>query len=146
MCVVSLFSDWRVLLATLSTLCAWFSVHSWTRVTEGKLGVRVGSDGGGREKESIDRRPIRVAFAAAADAFFLSRERETETERGKRDDRKVVSGRLLQPAPGPYDHSVDEREHTVDQWKELIYQEVMEYETSHNPATVAQTSESGDSR
>lgn len=35
---------------------------------------------------------------------------------------------LLQPAPGPYDHSVDEREHTVEQWKELIYQEVMEYE------------------
>lgn len=30
------------------------------------------------------------------------------------------------PAPGSYDHSVDEREHTVDQWKELIYQEVME--------------------
>lgn len=38
----------------------------------------------------------------------------------------------LQPAPGPYDHSVDEREHTVDQWKELIYQEVMEYEMTHN--------------
>lgn len=37
----------------------------------------------------------------------------------------------LQPAPGPYDHSVDEREHTVEQWKELIYQEVMEYESSH---------------
>ena len=55
-------------------------------------------------------------------------------------------GGLLQPAPGPYDHSVDEREHTVDQWKELIYQEVMEYETSHNPATVAQTSEGGGSR
>lgn len=35
---------------------------------------------------------------------------------------------LLQPAPGPYDHSVDEREHTVDQWKELIYQEVVDYE------------------
>ncbi|KOC65950.1 Stress-activated protein kinase JNK [Habropoda laboriosa] len=50
------------------------------------------------------------------------------------------------PAPGPYDHSVDEREHTVDQWKELIYQEVMEYETSHNPATVAQTSETAGSR
>ncbi|XP_012250179.1 stress-activated protein kinase JNK isoform X3 [Bombus impatiens] len=55
-------------------------------------------------------------------------------------------GEVNAPAPGPYDHSVDEREHTVDQWKELIYQEVMEYETSHNPATVAQTSESGDSR
>jgi mitogen-activated protein kinase 8/9/10 (c-Jun N-terminal kinase) len=39
---------------------------------------------------------------------------------------------VLQPAPGPYDHSVDEREHTVDQWKELIYQEVMEYEMTHN--------------
>ncbi|XP_076275874.1 mitogen-activated protein kinase dJNK isoform X2 [Rhynchophorus ferrugineus] len=38
------------------------------------------------------------------------------------------------PAPGPYDHSVDEREHTVDQWKELIYQEVMEYESSHGRA------------
>lgn len=32
---------------------------------------------------------------------------------------------MLQPAPGPYDHSVDEREHTVEQWKELIYQEVL---------------------
>ena len=28
------------------------------------------------------------------------------------------------PAPASYDHSVDEREHTVDQWKALIYQEV----------------------
>ena len=27
---------------------------------------------------------------------------------------------------------MDEREHTVDQWKELIYDEVMEYEMSHN--------------
>jgi len=38
---------------------------------------------------------------------------------------------LLQPAPEPYDHSVDEREHTVEQWKELIYEEVMDYE-AHN--------------
>jgi c-Jun N-terminal kinase len=38
---------------------------------------------------------------------------------------------VIQPAPGPYDHSVDEREHTVEQWKELIYQEVMEYEITH---------------
>lgn len=38
----------------------------------------------------------------------------------------------MQPAPGPYDHSVDDREHTVDQWKELIYKEVMEYEMVHN--------------
>lgn len=35
---------------------------------------------------------------------------------------------FFQPAPGPYDHSVDEREHTVEQWKELIYQEVVDYE------------------
>lgn len=34
----------------------------------------------------------------------------------------------VQPAPEPYDHSVDEREHTVEQWKELIYEEVMDYE------------------
>ncbi|KAI8116338.1 Stress-activated protein kinase JNK [Lucilia cuprina] len=33
-----------------------------------------------------------------------------------------------EPAPEPYDHSVDEREHTVEQWKELIYEEVMDYE------------------
>ncbi|XP_054166912.1 stress-activated protein kinase JNK-like [Oppia nitens] len=32
------------------------------------------------------------------------------------------------PAPAPYDHSVDEKEHTVEQWKELIYEEVKEYE------------------
>lgn len=36
------------------------------------------------------------------------------------------------PAPAPYDHSVDEREHTVEQWKELIYKEVLEYEQTHN--------------
>ncbi|GFG29637.1 hypothetical protein Cfor_10457, partial [Coptotermes formosanus] len=40
-------------------------------------------------------------------------------------------GEVNAPAPGPYDHSVDEREHTVEQWKELIYQEVMEYEIAH---------------
>lgn len=39
---------------------------------------------------------------------------------------------IMQPAPGPYDHSVDEREHTVEQWKDLIYQEVMEYEARIN--------------
>lgn len=60
--------------------------------------------------------------------------------------RVVVKRIYFQPAPGPYDHSVDEREHTVDQWKELIYQEVMEYETSHNPTAVAQSSESSGSR
>lgn len=38
-----------------------------------------------------------------------------------------VTEALLQPAPASYDHSVDEREHTVDQWKQLIYQEVREY-------------------
>lgn len=42
-----------------------------------------------------------------------------------------------QPAPGPYDHSVDEREHTVDQWKDLIYKEVMEYEAAHSTPTFA---------
>ncbi|CAG0884161.1 unnamed protein product [Darwinula stevensoni] len=36
------------------------------------------------------------------------------------------------PAPHPYDHSVDEREHSVEEWKELIYKEVMEYESTHN--------------
>ncbi|XP_077298255.1 mitogen-activated protein kinase dJNK isoform X6 [Arctopsyche grandis] len=34
-------------------------------------------------------------------------------------------GEVNAPAPGPYDHSVDEREHTVEQWKQLIYQEFM---------------------
>lgn len=53
---------------------------------------------------------------------------------------------FLQPAPGPYDHSVDEREHTVDQWKELIYQEVMEYETTHNTPAVSQSSDTAGSR
>ncbi|KAH8376572.1 hypothetical protein KR093_000145, partial [Drosophila rubida] len=39
------------------------------------------------------------------------------------------------PAPEPYDHSVDEREHTVEQWKELIYEEVMDYE-AHNTSNI----------
>ena len=39
---------------------------------------------------------------------------------------------ILQPPPGAWDHTVDEREHTVEQWKELIYQEVIDYERKHN--------------
>ena len=39
---------------------------------------------------------------------------------------------FFQPPPGAWDHTVDEREHTVDQWKELIYQEVIDYERTHN--------------
>lgn len=38
----------------------------------------------------------------------------------------------LQPPPGAWDQSVDDREHTVEQWKELIYQEVIDYERTHN--------------
>lgn len=30
-----------------------------------------------------------------------------------------------------YDSSIDERDHTVEQWKELIYREVCEYEATH---------------
>lgn len=40
---------------------------------------------------------------------------------------------VLQPAPLSYDHSVDEREHTVEQWKQLIYQEVVEYAAPQQP-------------
>lgn len=32
------------------------------------------------------------------------------------------------PSPGKYNHSIDEREYTVDQWKELIFAEVIQYE------------------
>lgn len=35
------------------------------------------------------------------------------------------------PPHAPYDHSVDDKEHTVDQWKELIYREVCIYEAVH---------------
>lgn len=49
------------------------------------------------------------------------------------------------PAPAPYDHSVDEKEHTVEEWKELIYQEVLEYEQSHGLITPSPTSDSSDS-
>ena len=45
---------------------------------------------------------------------------------------------LFQPAPGPYDHSVDEREHSVEQWKDLIYEEVMEYELTHGPPATSE--------
>lgn len=30
-----------------------------------------------------------------------------------------------------YDSSIDEREHSVDEWKDLIYKEVREYESTH---------------
>lgn len=30
-----------------------------------------------------------------------------------------------------YDSSIDERDHTVEQWKVLIYQEVCDYEATH---------------
>ncbi len=39
---------------------------------------------------------------------------------------------IFQPGPGAWDHTVDEREHTVEQWKDLIYHEVIDYERTHN--------------
>ena len=36
------------------------------------------------------------------------------------------------PPPGAWDHCVDERDLTVEQWKELIYKEVVDYERTHN--------------
>ena len=54
-------------------------------------------------------------------------------------------GEVNAPAPGPYDHSVDEREHTVDQWKELIYQEVMEcHNTTRFSPPLARSTEEQD--
>ncbi|KAG1687335.1 Stress-activated protein kinase JNK [Nymphon striatum] len=41
------------------------------------------------------------------------------------------------PAPSSYNHTVDEKEHTVEQWKDLIYKEVMEYEQTHNTLGLA---------
>lgn len=38
-------------------------------------------------------------------------------------------GEVNAPAPLPYDTTVDEKEHTVEQWKVLIYKEVLDYET-----------------
>ncbi|CAI9735544.1 stress-activated protein kinase JNK isoform X1 [Octopus vulgaris] len=46
-------------------------------------------------------------------------------------------GEVNAPAPGPYDHSVDEREHSVEEWKELIYDEVKKYENKDNQITNA---------
>ncbi len=34
----------------------------------------------------------------------------------------------LQPAPGQYNLLVDEKEYIIDQWKELIFHEVILYE------------------
>ncbi|KAF6039081.1 MAPK10 [Bugula neritina] len=33
------------------------------------------------------------------------------------------------PPPGPYDHGLDERDISVDTWKELIYKEVVQYQS-----------------
>ncbi|KHJ46279.1 kinase domain protein [Trichuris suis] len=36
------------------------------------------------------------------------------------------------PPPAKYDHTIDEQEHSVEQWKELIFKEIMEYEATHD--------------
>jgi len=36
------------------------------------------------------------------------------------------------PPPGAWDHCVDERDLTVEQWKELIYKEVVDYELTND--------------
>lgn len=38
---------------------------------------------------------------------------------------------VFAPPPAQYDHTVDEQEHTVEQWKQLIFNEIMDYEL-HN--------------
>lgn len=49
-------------------------------------------------------------------------------------DESEVNG----PAPGPYDHAVDEREHSVEEWKGLIYHEVMEFENRERQKAMQQ--------
>ncbi|KAK7493369.1 hypothetical protein BaRGS_00015495 [Batillaria attramentaria] len=49
-------------------------------------------------------------------------------------DESEVNG----PAPGPYDHAVDEREHSVEEWKNLIYHEVMEFENRERQKAMQQ--------
>lgn len=49
-------------------------------------------------------------------------------------DPSEVEG-VSQPAPIPYDHALDEREHTVEQWKGHIYQEVMRFMNSNGTNT-----------
>lgn len=39
-----------------------------------------------------------------------------------RYDHAEVNG----PAPERYDHSIDEQDHSIHEWKELIFQEVMQ--------------------
>ncbi|VIO86332.1 Uncharacterized protein BM_BM1820 [Brugia malayi] len=36
------------------------------------------------------------------------------------------------PPPEQYNHSIDSRDHTVEQWKELIFKEIMQYEQTHD--------------
>ncbi|VDP16443.1 unnamed protein product [Soboliphyme baturini] len=36
------------------------------------------------------------------------------------------------PPPSRYDHGIDEQEHTVEEWKELIFKEIMDYEATHD--------------
>ncbi|VDO39929.1 unnamed protein product [Onchocerca flexuosa] len=36
------------------------------------------------------------------------------------------------PPPEQYNHSIDSRDHTVEQWKELIFKEIMYYEQTHD--------------
>lgn len=39
----------------------------------------------------------------------------------------------LQPVTLPYDHTIDECELSVEQWKELIYQEVLTFTANTQP-------------
>ncbi|CDQ77473.1 unnamed protein product [Oncorhynchus mykiss] len=50
----------------------------------------------------------------------------------------------LQPPPAIYDKQLDEREHSIDEWKELIYKEVMNFEErTKNGVVKGQPSPSG---
>lgn len=44
----------------------------------------------------------------------------------------AVESEVNAPAPIPYDHSIDESAHTIEEWKGLIYQEILEYEMQTN--------------
>ncbi|CAF0832951.1 unnamed protein product [Brachionus calyciflorus] len=48
------------------------------------------------------------------------------------------------PAPNVYDHSVDEQEHTIEEWKQLIFEEVTRYEQQMMVATLEQLNQQRD--
>lgn len=99
-------------------------------------------------RDSAEHRPLRAAVARdlLSKMLVVDPEKRISVDEALRHPYINVwyeESEVNAPPAGMYDHTVEEGEHNVDEWKRLIYDEVIAYEHLHGLVAIANSSSGG---